>query len=96
MLQEKFEYSNSWNSPRLTLKQSVGKAVGVLSLAHGLDLETFHEEKSLFRSVGGFKVIGDFPEVRQFGESLEQTYAKYLTNSQTDWDYYQSFFESMQ
>jgi hypothetical protein len=89
----KFEYANTWNCPRFFNNKSVSNAVGTLSLAHGLDLETFHEQKTLFSSIGGFKVIGEFPDVRKFGEALERQYGEYLSDANTDWDFYQNSFE---
>ena len=90
---DRFEYSNNWDSPRFWFRKNIGDIVGILSLSHGLDLAEYNEDKTLFRTIGGFKVVGEFYDVRSFGEHLEKIYGQYLNLKNTDWDYYQTYFE---
>jgi hypothetical protein len=86
-----FEYPNSWNSPRFFFQKNIGDIINELSLAHGLDLKTFTENRGFFNRSGTFTVVGEFSDVRAFGEFLESTYNNYLTHSNTDWDLYQNY-----
>lgn len=86
----KFEYSNSWNSPRFWFSPNIGDVVGSLSLSHGLALLEHSQNLTLTRSVGSFMVSGDFNDVQIFGKRLESDYSKYLTLKNTDWTYYQT------
>lgn len=90
---DRFEYYNAWNSPKFWFQKDIGQIVGIRSLDHGLDLAEYHEEKTLFKSSGFFRVVGEFYDVRRFGEQLEKDYGQYLILNQTDWDYYQNYFE---
>ena len=90
---ERFEYSNSWSSPRFFFKKNIGDAVEALSYAHGLDLAEFYQDNTFFNTLGGFKIVGDFYDVMSFGMRLETDYGQYLNYSDTDWDYYKSYYE---
>ena len=90
---ENFEYGNDWNSPIFWFSKNIGDIVGSSSLALGLNLDAYDQRLSFFRSSGTFVVVGDFFSVRRFGEQLESQFGRFLTNSQTDWDYYQTYLE---
>jgi hypothetical protein len=88
MSERKFEYANSWNSPRFWFAPNIGDVVQELSLSHGLAIPEFTQHLTLARSVGSFLVFGDFQDVKLFGQRLEFDYKKYLTLPSTDWDFY--------
>lgn len=90
---ERFEYGNSWNSPRFWFQPNINDVVGSTSLALGLDLQSYDQQVTFFRTSGTFVVVGEFCNVRRFGEQLEEQFGEYLTHSQTDWDYYQTYLE---
>ena len=84
MNEQLFEYQNKWSTPRLgfvtdLLYPNVGNYVSSSSLVSGLTLDEFQETKSFFRSLGSFKVTGQYTDVKMFAQALEKDYQDYLS-----------------
>ncbi|QGT54450.1 hypothetical protein b3_0207 [Synechococcus phage B3] len=96
MTAQLFEYKNTWSTPRLGfftefLYPDIGHYVSAHSLVSGLSLDEFSEEKTFLRSLGSFKVTGEYSDVRLFAQSLEKDYKDYISFF-CDWDQTDSIF----
>jgi hypothetical protein len=90
MSEQFFEYQNKWSTPRLgfatdLLYPNIGNYVSSSSLVSGLTLDEFQETKSVFRSLGSFKVTGQYTDVKLFAQALEKDYKEYIEFF-CDWD----------
>jgi hypothetical protein len=96
MSTQQFEYQNKWSTPRLgiftdLLYPNIGRYVSASSLVSGLSLDEFSEEKTVLRSLGSFKVTGEYSDVRLFAQALEKDYKDYIQFF-CDWDQTDSLF----
>lgn len=96
MTTELFEYQNTWSTPRFgiftdLLYPNIGHYVSAHSLVSGLTLNEFNEEKTFLRSLGSFKVTGEYSYVRLFAQALEKDYKPYISFF-CDWETTDKFF----